>query len=106
MKTMHASTPAPSNQLEDPLELDLSHPPGPVGALTKPGIRGEKQVVQALKDADHRLDTDGRSTSSAGKPVPVLPARADLHQTWYTISRRYPGHLQRSSPAIACFSQL
>ena len=45
MKTMRASTPAPSNQVEDPFELDLLHLPGSVGALTKPGITGEKQVV-------------------------------------------------------------
>jgi predicted short-subunit dehydrogenase-like oxidoreductase (DUF2520 family) len=70
---MHASTPAPSNQVEDALELDLFHPRGSVGALTKPAIRGEKQVVRALKDAAHRLDADGRFTATARKPVPRTP---------------------------------
>lgn len=76
MKTMHASAPAPSNQLEGALELDLFHPPGTVGALTKPGTRGEKQVVWALKDADHRLDTDDRLTSPGAKAGPPLTRHA------------------------------
>ena len=87
MKTIHASAPDPSNQVEDALELDLLHLSGSVGALTKPGIRGAKQVVRTLKDADHRLDTDGRFTSPARKRGPLRPACADLHQTWYTISQ-------------------
>jgi hypothetical protein len=76
MKTIHASAPDPSNQVEVALELDLLHLPGSVGALTKPGITGEKQVVWALKDAAHRLDTDGRLTSPGAKAGPPLARHA------------------------------
>ena len=73
MKTVHASSPAPSNQVENALDLDLFHPSGSAGALTKPAIRGEKQVVRAPKDAAHRLDADGLFTATARKPVPRTP---------------------------------
>ncbi len=74
MKTMHASAPAPSNQVEEARALDLLHLPGSVGALTKPGIKGEKQVVRALKDAAHRLETlTGGSPLPARKRVPRSP---------------------------------